>query len=503
MNIETWKHLVPRKSITLIALLALLAQMVAACAPVSADASQAELSSLPATPAAPIPTPGVTPLPTRQPFLPGELVDYTVQSGDTLALLSVRFNTTEEEIRTANPIIPREVTLLPPGMPMKIPIYYLPLWGSPYQILPDELFVNGPAQVGFNTAGFIATHAGWLKDAQEWAADANRSAAEIVDLVATNYSVSPRLLLALLEYHSHGLTQSTPPDGALELPLGKNPKGYTGLYLQLIWAANTLNNLYYADRAGQVATFDHLDGTMERPDPWQNAASVALQMYFARFFAGDNYTRAISPVGFAQTYQELFGSPWEKPQPHLPGSLQQPELRLPFQDGKSWAFTGGPHTGWGEGAPLAAIDFAPPSMVSGCVATDEWATAMADGVIARAEPGLAILDLDGDGDERTGWTIMYLHAELAPGIAKGTKVKLGDVIGHPSCEAGHATGTHIHLARKYNGEWILADGPLPFNLEGWVAHAGSQAYEGTLTKFGRTITACECSDKNSQLRTGQ
>ena len=271
--------------------------------------------------------------------------------------------------------------------------------------------------------------------------------------------------------------------------------------MQLIWTANTLNNLYYDIRASKLTSFDHLDGTMERPDPWQNAATVTLQVYFSKFFAGDDYTRAISPVGFAATYQALFGDPWADPHPHLPGSLRQPDLVLPFQSGKSWAYTGGPHTGWGEGAPLAAIDFAPPSVAGGCQPTDEWATAAADGVIARTETGLAVLDLDGDGDERTGWNILYLHAELAPGVVTGSQVRTGDIIGHPSCEAGRATGTHIHIARKYNGEWMLADGPVPFNLEGWIAHAGPAPYEGTLTRFGRTVTACQCSDQYSQLRT--
>ncbi len=38
-------------------------------------------------------------------------------------------------------------------------------------------------------------------------------------------------------------------------------------------------------------------------------------------------------------------------------------------------------------------------------------------------------------------------------------------------QGGEVTGTHVHIARKYNGEWILADGPLAFNLEGWITHA--------------------------------
>jgi hypothetical protein len=82
-------------------------------------------------------------------------------------------------------------------------------------------------------------------------------------------------------------------------------------------------------------------------------------------------------------------------------------------------------------------------------------------------------------------------------------VKKGDPLGYPSCEGGRATGTHIHIARKYNGEWILADGALPFNLDGWIAGEGSQAYQGTLTKFGRIVEACTCSDPNSQITAGK
>ena len=76
----------------------------------------------------------------------------------------------------------------------------------------------------------------------------------------------------------------------------------------------------------------------------------------------------------------------------------------------------------------------------------------------------------------------------------------GDPIGLPSCEGGRATGSHVHIARKYNGEWILAEGPLAFNLEGWVAKNGEAAYDGTLTKLGRSIRACVCSDRDSQIQ---
>jgi murein DD-endopeptidase MepM/ murein hydrolase activator NlpD len=439
------------------------------------------------------------PTSSRPIYEPGEQVDYQAQSGDNLPALAAHFNTTVDEILKANSFIPPAATTLPVGMPMKIPIYYMPFWGSTYQIIPDSLFINGPAQVGFNTEEFVSNYPGWLNQYTGYASDETRSGAQIIDLVAQNFSVSPRLLLSLLEYQSHALTDSQTPVNVNEYILGYEDWQKEGLYLQLVWAANTLNNGYYGWRTGDLRLIEHLDGKVERPDPWQNATSVALQYYYSRILDGENYQLAISADGLAKTYQTLFGNPWEATQSHIPGSLEQPALTLPFAPGLTWAYTGGPHTAWGDDIPLSALDFAPGLERSGCVSTEVWATAMADGVVARSEPALVILDLDGDGDERTGWTIYYFHVSAEGQVQKGAVLKKGDPIGHPSCEGGRATGTHIHIARRYNGEWISASGVLAFNLEGWIAYAGAAPYLGTLKRNTRVVTACTCSDKNSQL----
>lgn len=440
---------------------------------------------------------------TRPDYSPGELVEYEAQTGDTLPALAAHFNTTVEEIRGANPVLPEEVTTLPPGLPMQIPIYYKSLWGSPYQILPDSLFINGPAQVDFNIVEFVDSQPGWFKDYSQYAGDRNRRGGELIQHLANNFSISPRLLITLIEYQTGAVSKITPPSKDDPYPLGLEDRAHQGLYRQLVLAANMLNNVYYDWRTGDFESFEHKDGRLEIPDPWQNAASVALQFYFAQILSNDEYVLATHQDGFTRTYQELFGDPWEADEPHIPGSLQQPDMLLPFERGKSWAFTGGPHTGWGKDAPLAALDFAPPAVVGGCSPSDEWVTAVASGEIVRTGNALILLDLDGDGNEQTGWVVFYLHLGTQNMAEQGQYLNAGDPVGHPSCEGGRSTGTHIHIARKYNGEWISAGGPLAFNLESWIAHNGDAPYKGTLEHFGRVVRACVCSDQRSQIQTGE
>lgn len=441
----------------------------------------------------------VTPIPTRPAFTPGQLVDYTAQSGDTLTALASRFNTSVDEILAANSFIPRDATTMPPGMPISMPIYYRALWSSPFKILPDYAFVNGPANSGFSTAAFVATQPGWLSSYRSYVGGEWKTGAELVDYAAINYSLNPKLLLAILEYQGGALTQNEPP--VKKRLLGFSRPFWDTPYLQLVLASNVLNNGYYGWRTGSLIEFEDVGGNIIRPDPWQNAGSAGLQFYFAQMYSGEQYVQAISPEGLYKTYVNLFGEAWDESLVLIPGSLQQPELLLPFPADQTWNFTGGPHTGWGTGIPFAALDFAPPSEKSGCVPAkvENFATASADGLVVRSTIDGLALDLDRDGDERTGWVLFYLHLATEERAPLGSDLKAGDKIGYPSCEGGRSTGTHIHIARKYNGEWIPADSALPFVLSGWIPHNGLAAYQGTLTKGGLTVIACECGDAYTSI----
>jgi murein DD-endopeptidase MepM/ murein hydrolase activator NlpD len=261
----------------------------------------------------------------------------------------------------------------------------------------------------------------------------------------------------------------------------------------MLLLAKQFNVGYYGWRSGLVTALKFADQSRARLSPEQNAGTVALQWVFSRFYAPELWQEYLySPQGFLDLYRQMFGDFMERAEavgPLFRPGLAQPELELPFRAGQRWSFTGGPHVSWDTGSPAGAIDFSPVTGEPACSVSRAWVTAPANGMVVRSEDNVVALDLDGDGQEQTGWVLVFLHLADEGRVSAGTRVSLDDRLGHPSCEGGKATGTHVHMARKYNGEWILIDGPLPFVLSGWLVEAGTRIYEGYLVQDGKRITA--------------
>lgn len=428
------------------------------------------------------------------PFPPGGPLTYTVQGGDTVQTLAIHFNTTKEEILALNPGLPTTTTLNP-GDTLAMPAYWSALSGPAHKMVPDSALVYGPSEAAFDVAAFIEAQPGAVKNFSEFVAGQQRDAAGTLLYVAQNYSISPRILLALMEWRTGALTDPNPPATTRLNPFGRI-EGVTGYYAQLRYVAGQLNLGYYGWRNGSLTTLLLRDSTTARPDLFQNAGTVAVQYLFAEWFEQNEFYVAAAPTGLSATYQRLFGDPFLDEVPVIPGNFTQPELTLPFAPGQIWAFTGGPHPTWGTTTPWAAMDFAPAG-VSGCANTEKWATAAAPGVVTRSGENMVVLDLDGDGFEQTGWVLVYFHLDNFEIARPGAVVNTGDPLGHPSCEGGSATGTHVHLSRKYNGEWLPADGLLPgiapFVLGGWEPVRGARPYDGRMTRIGQWVEACTCS----------
>ena len=227
-------------------------------------------------------------------------------------------------------------------------------------------------------------------------------------------------------------------------------------------------------------------------------ATAAVQYFLSQYNTVEEWREDVSENGFFQLYLSMFGDPFLGAfEPIIPQNLTQPTITYPFPANETWFFTGGPHGGYNTGSAWSSIDFAPPAPPDSLIAQQGYcyvspfhATAVAPGVIARAGGGFVILDLDFDGNEYTGWTIVYLHiAENANMVEAGTRVDTGDRIGNPSCEGGFSSATHLHFGRRYNGEWIPIDcfncpqtvHHVPMVLSGWTVQGFENAeYQGIM-----------------------
>lgn len=422
------------------------------------------------------------------PTLRNEAIHYTVQAGDTLAKIALRYQVTVADILANNEIaIPDQIEV---GIVLLIPPATLDDVASAFKIVPDSELVNSPSNANFDTAAFIQSQGGYLAGYEEEVDGIILSGAEIVSRIALEYSVNPRLLLAILDYQSGWISKTKPDETTLYYPMGFYDYWREGLYRQLAFSANLLNEGYYLWKINVISVWTLSDNSVIGADPTINAGTAGVLNLMRYLTDRVTWDSATTENGVYAAYIRYFGSPFSYAyEPIVPEGLTQPALQLPFEIGDIWSFTSGPHGGWDSGSAWAALDFAPPGEALGCTPNSTWVVASAPGEIVYAKDGAVIQDLDGDGVWQTGWSILYMHISSNESLAVGDRLAAGDRIGHASCEGGFSTGTHLHIARRYNGEWIAADAELPFVMDGWVSGGSGVEYDGYLTKGDQIVEA--------------
>lgn len=412
---------------------------------------------------------------------------HVVQAGETLQGIANQYNISLENLIELNDII--DPNVLSAGQRLFLPTN-APVTNSVERVeslpvtrlIPDSELVFGPSAINFDLYKLVPQES-YLRSYRGSVEGVPLDGIAIVQLVAERTRVHPRLLLAVLEHRAGWVTQSAPMITS-EAMLG-NTFGSQGLYGQLEWAANRLNLGYYGRGEGGLKGMLLADGEQVAFAPEINDATAGIQYWLAATANYEQWQYEVGSEGFIKTYKRLFNDPFGYEDTSFWPPTSMPDMRLPWEQGKSWYLTGGPHGGWIAGSGWAALDFVPPGDQFGCYESEEWVTAVADGVVTRSDFGAVMLDLDGDGYAGTGWAILYQHIATHERAAVGTKLRAGDPVGHPSCEGGVSSGTHLHIARTYNGRWVSADNDLyPFNLSGWVSGGVGDEYNGWLEREG-------------------
>ncbi len=427
-------------------------------------------------------SPIVLPTPREEP------TTYVVQQGDILRNIALQFQVSVIDITIANEL--ENPNLIEVGQVLIIPPPSFEDRAPTFKILPDSELVNSPSNADFDVAEFVKAYGGYLSLYSEGVDGINLSGVEIIQRVALEYSVNPKLLLTVLEYQSGWVTEREPIERTLVYPLGYFDAGRVGLYKQLAWGANLLNEGYYLWKINAISVWLLSDNQVVQVDPTINPGTAGVLNLMRHLLDRSAWEHAVSEEGLFSIYYQFFGYPFEAAlEPLIPDDLMQPVLQLPFEQNAVWSFTGGPHGGWDSGSAWAAIDFAPPGDALGCFPSAAWVVASASGEIVFSDHGAVIQDLDDDGIWQTGWSILYMHIDPWERVDVGTILEAGDRIGHPSCEGGFSTGTHLHIARRYNGEWIAAEGDLPLVLDGWITEGYGVEYNGYLVKDDKVVEA--------------
>ncbi len=453
----------------------------------------------------------VTPAGTALPTFETAPILYYAQSGDMLSAVARRFGVEESEIVSDADLTRSK--LIDTGTLLIIPDRLTEELTPNIEIMPDKELIFSFTAADFNVEEYVQRSGGYLSTFRDYLGSTGWiDGDKAIKRLAVDNSINPRLLLGLLEFEGRWVRGQPVDELHTSYPMGFDDYRFKGMSIQMVWAINTMAIAYYGWRAGTLTHLVFPDGTTLRIDPRLNAGTVALQYLFSRNHSRLQWEQIINPEsGFPAMYIEMFGDPWSRADaipPIFPSGLSQPPLVLPFEPGIEWSNTGGPHNAWGQINPAiydathsvyAAIDFAPSTDHGGCELTPTWVTAASPGLVVRSDNGAVMVDLDADGYEQTGWNLLYMHISKKDRVPVGTWLEVNDRIGHASCEGGVSTGTHLHFARKYNGEWVTADGPIPFVMDGWRVVAGEKAYEGKLVRGDQVVTADPVGQKWSNI----
>jgi len=413
---------------------------------------------------------------------------YTVRYGDSIHGIAQSYGVGAQQIQSANGLEASSWLLV--GQILTIPPQVPEPDGPSNKLLSDSALVYGPGAPSAESFRELLPPQSVLLQVRDEIGDEQMDGLQVVDWVAKSYSINPAVLLAVLEMQSGWVFGDAAQVENWDYPMGWMQDGYDGLGHQLAWAADQLNAGFYRWRSGWIGPYVFAEGRVVPPGKGLNAATVAIQHLFSQLLLVEPWREVMEGDDVSLALEPFLSDPFRQPGGMLlPPDLSQPEFQLPFEKDIAWSFTGGPHSAWGNYAAWGALDFAPSNNAYGCGPSNDWVVSVSPGLILRTGNGQVLQDLDGDGDERTGWVVLYMHVVSWERVDAGEDVRAGDRIGHPSCEGGFSTGTHLHIARKYNGVWIEADGDMPFLMDGWLSEGAGLPYEGTLIKGAQTLYA--------------
>ncbi|MBX0331053.1 peptidoglycan DD-metalloendopeptidase family protein, partial [Oscillochloris sp. ZM17-4] len=293
--------------------------------------------------------------------------------------------------------------------------------------------------------------------------DRSQSFTDVLVGLSSLYSISPELLLALMELHSGAISSGGSANLAWAMGYQGDNGGRRGLYSQLRWGARELRyavrDYTLRDPADPPPPLVFADGSRQQ---------VSADMPFSRYVLARALAPTTGPGGLGwymdslvSTYARLFGDPrdpptdWPAPaQPFLtrPMAALAPITSFFDHDAPFLRQNGSLETYWGRQETDASFaydghtgwDYAmgPPDKVFAAAAGSVIFAGNSDD--GCATPARAVIVDHGNGYRTLYWHLYRVTVEAGQQVAAGEQVGVAG-------ESGCANGAHLHFQVQYLG----------------------------------------------------
>ena len=306
--------------------------------------------------------------------------------------------------------------------------------------------------------------------------------AEIISHYAGYSSISPKLLIALMEQESglisvnKSLANTARPFGVLS--------SKSGFREQVEDISSRLATEFYKGHSyAQTGVNEKLTTDSDAVKAVRAILAPKYSSNADKAMKASETAHSKAVVALGQTYNKLFG---EADHQVKSSSAKQQKIaniddyfQLPYLVGETWR-NGGTHTNNGSGSyPQSSLDFNNGGRW-GDNLRHIWVTAAAPGTVKYHSS--CFMEVIHEG----GWSTTYYHLDniqygTNTNVDRNTRIaNYASSKGQALCNGGQSTGPHLHFSLKRNGQFYHLDG---VKLSGYKVDAGRNSYDSDCNYF--------------------
>jgi LasA protease len=295
--------------------------------------------------------------------------------------------------------------------------------------------------------------------------------AEAISHWSGRTSISPKVILTLIEHQSKSISHSSSPEVLAAALVNLSTKEELSARIQDV--ATRLAETYYENLAKRVTEpeMQSLQALLQE----DKRISTALQ------FKKENDTTNFTSTFFKLFPRELSTTRIARDIKQLRTVPAQDLLQLPYPIGQAWQTWGGTHTFTGSGSsPYSSLDFRANRNGFGTNTSNIWVSSASQGSAIRHSSCFVEVLASG------GWSTTYYHLDNVQvntnqNVSKNTRLaNYADNLNQSLCDGGQSNGPHLHFSLKRNGVYASLDG---VKLSGYEVHAGRSNYDSDCSFF--------------------